>query len=278
MPNLLYYKRFLFLLLTLMLSLSVHSAPLNKNLWLKWTINNPLSTETISHEKWQFFLDKTISTNNEGLNLLDYSHIKPELKAVLNEYVNSMSQINIENYNRKEQLAYWINLYNALVVKTIVEFYPIGTIEDISISPGLFSIGPWGKKIVTVNNTLLSLDDIQHRIIRPVWNDPRTLYATNNSSVGGPNLAKTAYQASRIEEQLNDAASDYINSLRAVQVIEGELILSKIYDWYIDDFGGNKDDLITHLKRYAKQPLLDQIKHANQVDSYIYNWHLNEKI
>ncbi|HAT9084518.1 TPA: DUF547 domain-containing protein, partial [Legionella pneumophila subsp. pneumophila] len=191
------------------------------------------------------------------------------------EYIKNLSQIDIDNYNRQEQLAYWINLYNALTVLTVANYYPIANIQEINISPGLFSVGPWGANIITIKNTNLSLDDINNRIIRPIWNDPRTHYALNNATIGAPNLSKQAYQGSLLEQQLNDAAFKYINSLRGVHVIEGKLIVSKLYDWYEEDFGGTKKYVIKHLLQFAKEPLRNQLKHINTIDSYIYNWHIN---
>ena len=250
-------------------------ASFHKSLWPKWEVNNPLSTETISHQAWQNFLDKHVVTNEEHINLIDYAHLSQQDLKLLKDYVKAMSLIDIDNYNRQEQLAYWINLYNALTVQTVANYYPIANIQEINISPGLFSVGPWGANLLTIKNTTLSLDDINNRIIRPVWNDPRTHYALNNATIGAPNLSKQAYQGIHLEHQLNDAATNYINSLRGVQVIEGKLIISKLYDWYEEDYGGTKQDVIKHLLQFAHEPLLSQLKHINSIDSYVYNWHLN---
>jgi hypothetical protein len=157
----------------------------------------------------------------------------------------------------------------------VASYYPVVNIQEIRISPGLFSVGPWGANLIKVKSTLLSLDDINNRIIRPIWNDQRTHYALNNATIGAPNINKNAYQGATIEAQLNNSAFNYINSLRGVQVTEGILIVSKIYDWYEGDFGGTKQDIIKHLQLFAKEPLLSQLKHINTIDSYIYNWHLN---
>ena len=186
-----------------------------------------------------------------------------------------MSEIDIDNFNRQEQLAYWINLYNALTVQTISDYYPVANIQEIRISPGLFSIGPWGANLITITGTPVSLDDIDNRIIRPIWNDQRTHYTLNNGTIGAPNLSKKAYQGNTLDAQLNEAAFTYINSLRGVQVIEGKLIISKIYDWYEEDFGGTKQDVIKHLLLFSREPLFSQLKHINSIDSYIYNWHIN---
>lgn len=254
------------------------NASFHKSLWPKWEVNNPLSQITISHDDWQKFLDRRVITNEEGINLVDYAHLTKEDYNLLKGYIDKMSKIDIDNYNRNEQLAFWINLYNALTVQIIADYYPVGSIEEINISPGLFSIGPWGKKLITVDESNLSLDEIQNRIIRPVWNDQRTLYAINNGSIGAANLSKKVYRGINLDAALDEAAFDYINSLRGVQVIEGSLIVSKIYDWFSEDFGGTKQDVIIHLKQFAKEPLSSQLKHVNDIDSYVYNWHLNATV
>jgi hypothetical protein len=268
------YRNKVLLLLMLLLTGLAH-ATFYKNLWPQWEINNPLSKEIISHQLWQDFLNRRVITNDENINLVDYAHMTQTDLTLLKDYLKSMAQINIDNYNRAEQLAYWINVYNALTVQTVANYYPISNIQEVNISPGLFSVGPWGANLITLKDTALSLDDINNRIIRPIWNDPRTHYTLNNASIGAPNLSRKAYQGPILEEQLNHAASTYINSLRGVSVIEGRLIISKLYDWYEEDFGGTKQDVVTHLLQFAKEPLQSQLKHINTIDSYIYNWHIN---
>lgn len=262
-------------LLVLILFSGVAHSSYHKSLWPKWEVNNPLAKESISHHLWEEFLNAHIVKNNEGINLVNYATFTKEDLKLINNYINQMSAIHIDNYNRQEQLAYWINVYNALTVQTVASYYPVANIQEVNISPGLFSLGPWGANLITVQGISLSLDDINNRIIRPIWNDPRTHYALNNATIGAPNLSKNAYEASKLEQQLNEAASTYINSLRGVHVIEGKLIISKLYDWYEEDFGGTKTDVITHLLQFATEPLLSQLKHINTIDSYMYNWHIN---
>lgn len=267
-------KKFGLCLFIFLVSGLVH-ASFHKSLWPKWEVNYPLSQKVISHQAWQDFLDHHVITNEEKINLVDYPNLTQKEIASLKEYIKAMSQIDIDNYSRPEQLAYWINVYNALTVQTVANYYPVANIQEINISPGLFSVGPWGANLITIKDTTLSLDDISNRIIRPIWNDPRTHYALNNATIGAANLSKQAYHGALLEQQLNEAASTYINSLRGVQVIEGKLIISKIYDWYEEDFGGTKKNVIKHLLQFANEPLLSQLKHINTIDSYIYNWHIN---
>jgi hypothetical protein len=266
----------LFLILACFMTLSF--ASFHKNLWPMWEVNNPRSKTTISHQQWQIFLDKYIVLNEEGINMVDYNHLTAYDIEQLKNYIRYLSSLPIDDYNRNEQLAFWLNLYNALTVYTVAMHYPVGSIQEINISPGLFSIGPWGANLVTINKTPLSLDDIHNRIIRPIWNDARTHYAINNASIGAPNLNTKVFQSAHLDEQLNNAAMTYINSLRGAQVIEGRLIISKIYDWFEEDFGGTKMDVIKHFFQFAEEPLRSQLKHTNSIDSYVYNWHLNSLI
>lgn len=265
-------------LFMLLLISTSSQATLHKNLWQKWLVFNPLSTKVINHQVWQDFLSQHIKTNNEGINLVDYPNLHTQDIKTLQNYIDEMSHINIEDYNRNEQLAYWLNLCNALTVSIIARYYPIDSIQEIDISPGLFSVGPWGANLITISETALSLDDIFNRIIRPIWNDPRTLYAINDGSIGAPNLSKEAYTGINLATQLNRAASNYINSLRGAQIIDKQLIASKLYEWYIDDFGGKEEQVIMHLRLFAQPPLQKQLDMYKKINSYIYNWHLNTTV
>jgi len=155
----------------------------------------------------------------------------------------------VSKLNRPEQQAYWINLYNALTVQVVLDHYPVETIRDIDISPGLFSDGPWGKKLVTIEAEPVSLDDIEHRILRPIWRDPRIHYAVNCASVGCPDLLARAYRTDDMDQTLTANAVAYINSARGVALKGGEVSVSSIYDWFEADFGGNEAGVLKHLRQ-----------------------------
>ena len=205
-----------------------------------------------------------------------YDAVSDADKKRLDDYLSSLSAIPISRYSRDEQRAYWINLYNALTVDVVLEHYPVESIRDISISPGLFSVGPWGKKLISVEGEQLSLDDIEHRILRPIWKDPRIHYAVNCASLGCPSLMPQAFTASNSEELLNRGAMDFINSEHGARFDEGErLTVSSIFDWYQDDFGGNEAGVIAHLRSYARPPLAAKLAAVDEVYDYDYDWRLN---
>lgn len=245
--------------------------------WQHWGTHDSLSKKTIDHTGWQTFLKKYVKTNNKGINTLDYQNIRENDRILLNDYIWRLSQLNISTYNQREQLAYWINLYNALVIKTVIDHYPIASINDINISPRFFAAGPWRIHLIHIENTPISLHDIQNHILRPIWHDPRIYYALNSASIGSPNLLKTAFTAKNTEKLLNKAAKDFINSLRGVHIINGKLVTSEIYQWHIDDFGGTDEQVIKHIKSFAKPPLQKQLQGINHITKTVFNWHLNDK-
>lgn len=246
------------------------------DLWEIWTAHSPTSTRQINHQRWDAFLDRYVQEDHDGISRLPYARITPADKQSLADYIQAMQTIPILEYTRNEQLAYWLNLYNAVTVNIILQHYPVPSIRDIDISPGFFADGPWGKKLLNINQQQLSLNDIEHRILRPVWKDPRIHYAVNCASLGCPNLRKKAFTAANTEATLDLAAKDYINHPRGVRFDEGKLFLSSIYSWFQSDFGIDDAAVIQHIRKYA-QPELDQkLAGIDFISGDDYDWSLND--
>lgn len=245
-------------------------------LWDRWTANIPGATTSIDHGAWDAFLSRYLSVYASGVNRMAYDRVSDADKKRLDDYLSSLSAIPISRYSREEQRAFWINLYNALTVHVVLDYYPVKSIRDISISPGFFSIGPWKKKLISVESEQLSLDDIEHRILRPIWKDPRIHYAVNCASLGCPSLMPRAFTASNTEELLDSGARDFINSVHGARFDTGNrLTVSSIYDWFQEDFGGNEAGVIAHLRLYARPPLAAKLATVNEVYDYDYDWSLN---
>lgn len=243
------------------------------DLWDRWTEHDPDSTATIDHSAWSAILMKNLSADETGLTRFAYGNMPDEDKATLAEYVNRLAGVRINAYSRGEQFAFWVNLYNALTVKTVLDHYPVASIRDIDISPGLFADGPWGKKLIQVEGEDISLNDIEHRILRPIWRDPRIHYAVNCASVGCPNLMPTAFTADNIEPLLDRAAREYVNSPRGLTINGDTATLSSIYVWFSEDFGG-KAGVIAHLKEFAGPNLAEALNDAEFFNDR-YDWALN---
>lgn len=254
---------------------SAQAAP-KPDLWERWTAHDVNSTQSIDHSAWSRLLGRYIKTDTSGVNRFDYQAVGRDDRQALDGYIDGLSRTGVSQLNRTEQMAYWINLYNALTIQTVLTHYPVESIKDIRISPGFFSSGPWGAKLVTVEGEELSLDDIEHRILRPIWQDPRIHYGVNCAAVGCPNLANKAYTAATLDAMLTDGAVAFINNPRGVRVRRGKLEVSSIYDWFEVDFGGNDAGVIAHIRKYAKPELLAQLDGVRRISDDSYDWMLND--
>jgi len=219
--------------------------------------------------------DRRVSRAADGIARFAYAETTPEEKSALKNYLAGLSRIAISGHARPEQRAYWINLYNALTVDLVLDRFPVASIRDISISPGLFTIGPWGRKLIEVEGVALSLDDIEHRILRPIWKDPRLHYALNCASLGCPDLQATAFTAANAEVLLDAAARAFVNHPRGARIADRRLTVSSIYVWFREDFGGTDDGVIRHLDTYADPPLKRALETVRGVAGHAYDWRLN---
>ncbi|MFK5925095.1 MAG: DUF547 domain-containing protein [Desulfuromusa sp.] len=265
----------IFLLLMACIDTVVFAAP-KAELWPRWQENNPQSTTRVDHSVWAQFLEKYLVVGTAGAtSLVRYAEVSSEDKAALAKYIKTLSSLPISALNRTEQQAVWINLYNSLTVQTILKHYPVKSIRKIS--SGWLSSGPWGLKLVEVEGTKLSLNDVEHRILRPIWQDNRVHYAVNCASLGCPNLQAEPFTADNMERLLDKAARDYINSPRGVDFASGKLVLSSIYDWFQVDFGGSEEALFIHLDKFLDPDLSVKLKAYQGSIAYGYNWDLNKK-
>ncbi len=268
------------ILLWAMIPVAANAAP-DADLWPAWQVHDDTSDAVINHSAWQVILDHHLVLVSPGVTTFDYASAKTASRAQLGGYLTAMQSIAIDGYNRDQQMAFWINLYNAQTVAVVLDHYPVDSIRDIDISPGLFSSGPWDKKLLVVEGRQLSLNDIEHRILRPIWQDARIHYALNCASVGCPALAASAYDADRIEEQLDKAALAFIRDERAVQLAPdgSEVELSSIFDWYRSDFGDSDAAFSDHLARYAGLEFATWLSvHGDDlpISGYHYDWSLND--
>ena len=164
------------------------------DLWPRWQAHAAQGTEAVNHAPWDNLLKKYLVTSHpSGINRFRYGSVLAADRQMLAEYLRKLQTAKVSSLNRKEQKAYWINLYNALTVQVILDHYPVKSIKDIDISPGLFSNGPWDAKLLAIEGEKVSLNDIEHRILRPIFKDRRLHYALNCASLGCPNLQPKAY-------------------------------------------------------------------------------------
>lgn len=247
-------------------------------LWPRWQAHDATSTQTLDHSAWTRLIGTYAAISEDGIVRVAYGRVSDADKQALKSYIAQLTSTAVSTLNRDEQLAYWINLYNALTVDLVLDHYPVSSILKINISPGFFSIGPWDKKLVTVEGEALSLNDIEHRILRPIWRDPRIHYAVNCASLGCPNLALEAYTSENVERLLEANAVAHINHPRGARFENGELIVSSIYRWFVADFGGGDAGVLSHLRQYARGELAEKIARNNFIGDDEYDWSLNDLV
>jgi len=233
-----------------------------------WTATGD-NDRKIDHSAWQSFLSQYVKNSADGINRVDYKGAVNAGRNMLKPYLAAMQAIVPSQYGREEQFSYWVNLYNAATIDLILAAYPVKSIRSLGIA------GPWGKKILTVDGTALSLNNIEHGILRPIWKDPRIHYAVNCASIGCPNLAVQAYTSDRLEQMLDAAARSYINHPRGFTRSDGKLTASTIYNWYQVDWV-DEAGVLAHARQYADATNSALSGDAVTIDGYAYDWGLNE--
>ena len=263
------------LLLTALLYSSAMLAAPKAELWSAWLPHAETMTVTLDHSPWEQFLEKRSRLDKRSVRRVDYANVTQEERHRLHRYIDALQRVTVSRLTRKQQKAYWINLYNSATVNIILEHYPVDSILDIDISPGWFSNGPWGKKILDIAGMAVSLDDIEHRILRPIWRDPRVHYALNCASVGCPDLQPEPFTAENLEDLLERAARQFIAHPRGVNTVNGDLSVSSIYVWFREDFGNTDEKIIQHLLQYAQTETADKLRQLEKISAHDYDWSLN---
>jgi hypothetical protein len=184
-----------------------------------------------------------------------------------------------------EQLAFWINAYNAFTLKIICDNYPVESINDLHF--GGLIVGTvtkktvWHKKFIVINGEKMSLDHIEHDIVRPVFGDPRAHFGLVCASVSCPPLRSEAFEGVVLDTQLDEQARIFFSQRdkNYFDLEKREAHLSKIFDWFSKDFGENDEEILLFVSQYLEPELADAIKHDSKewdIKHTDYDWDLNE--
>lgn len=180
--------------------------------------------------------DAILRARVDSIGLVDYAGIKAQPSA-LAAYVDSLAAVSPLNSperfpDKAHELAYWMNAYNAFVVWGVVQAYPVDSVKDIGLLSGFFN-----RKEFVAGGREMTLNHIENEIIRPVYQDARIHFAVNCGAVSCPALAPQAYTGAALEQQLERAVRRFAADPAHVRIdASGKLHLSKILDWYGDDF------------------------------------------
>ncbi len=204
---------------------------------------------------------------------VDYDGFKQD-EARLDQYLAVLSTTDPQALSRRHQFAFYINAYNAFTIKLILTRYPgINSIKEISS----FFSNPWSKKFIPLNGFTVSLDHIEHDILRPRFKDPRVHFAINCAAKSCPPLSGTPYEGDTLETRLDERARQFINDPKNTFLKGSTLFISRIFKWFEDDFSGNPQGFI---RQYADAPLKQALKEASDrgeihLEYLHYDWTLN---
>jgi Protein of unknown function, DUF547 len=192
---------------------------------------------------------------------VNYKDFKND-KMALENYIKTLSENTpTETWSKNEKLAYWINTYNALTIKLLLDNYPLAKITNLDAGK------TWDVKRFTLGGKKYSLNDIENTIVRPMG-EPRIHFALNCGAKSCPPLFNEAFMASKLEEQLESRTKNFINDSKANSLKNNEIKISNIFNWYAKDFG----NVITFINRYATVKVKSDVK----MGFAEYDWRLNE--
>jgi hypothetical protein len=252
-----FVSRFSFLLLFLVL-ISCHSPVIGK-----------AGSTPPSHQLWNELLKAHVKPDGR-VDYKGFIREKPKLESYLK--LLSENAPDRSKWSKNEQLAYWINVYNAFTAKLIVDFYPTKSIRDLGPRIKIPLIKDvWHYKFFKIAGVDMSLDEVEHSILRKEFEEPRIHFAINCASVSCPPLLNEAFVASTLENQLTRVTTTFVNDPTRNKISVQSAQLSSIFSWFKGDFT-KKGTLIEFLNRYSKV----KISPNARITFLDYNWNLNE--
>jgi hypothetical protein len=217
------------------------------------------------HSQWDDLLARYAL--DEGVDYANWQRAAAD-RAALRQYLQELQTVAVDSLARDEQLAFWINLYNATTVQLVLDHYPIASIREIGGPGG----SPWKRPVIRIGGRELSLDAIEHEIVRPRFGDARIHFALNCAAASCPPLLNAAYQARTLDAQLDAATRAALDDARFVDARQctastGSIRLSRLFEWYGGDFG----DVVAFLNRYRSASLHPDCR----IEYLDYDWALN---
>lgn len=212
----------------------------------------------VDHVLWDVQLGQFVSDKG----VVDYSGWQSQ-EAALDKYLEALSKaVPTKSTPADVEMAYWINAYNAFTVKLILDNYPIKSIMKLDNGK------VWDRKWIVLGNATYSLNDIEHEILRKEFDDPRIHFAVNCAAQSCPPLWNRAFTKDNLDLGLEKRTRTFINNPVYNSLHKNKLTLSKIFDWYRQDFG----DLVAYVSQYTNMG----IDKSATVNFHEYDWSLNE--
>lgn len=234
----------------------------------------PFLTKGASFDQTHAAFD-TLLKQNLNSGLVNYSALKANPKA-LDSYLDQLAAVSETDFNKwpeQERLAFLINLYNASTLKLITDHYPLSSIKKIG---GLFS-SPFDQPAVRAFGKTMTLNNLEHGIIRPQFHEPRVHFALVCAAKGCPPLRAEAYVGSRLDELLNDQAKVFLENTDKNRVEDHVVYLSPIFKWYAEDFSTKFGSVLNAVRQYFPAREAKELAQGEFKIKYTeYDWSLND--
>ena len=212
--------------------------------------------------------DSLLQKNVDKTGRVDYQSLKNNETLLDNylAYIQNNEPTKDSSSNKKK--AFWINTYNAYTIKIILNNYPLKSIRDIKIDGKT----AWKIPFVKVGQKRYTLDQIEHKILRKKFNDPRIHVGINCASVSCPRLWNFAFTEDNISSSLDNLMKEFINNTTRNKISKNNLEISEIFNWFSKDFMKN-GTIINYLNTYAAI----KISEKASIKYLTYDWSLNKK-
>lgn len=242
-----------------------------KSLLLLFVLVPFLSADLLGFDQTHKAWDRVVSKRVKGGNF-DYKGLKKN-RADLDRYVDALAAVrksDFQRWNAGDRLAFLINLYNAATVQLVVDHYPVRSIRDIGGEKG-----PWKTPVVRVFGTKVTLDHLEHEMIRAGFREPRIHFAVNCASVGCPPLRDEAFTGARLELQLREQTDAFLRN-RKINRLDGNVLrLSPLFDWFKEDFTRRGQSVEDYVAPYFSKSDQKKIFSGVKVEFGEYDWSLN---
>ena len=230
-------------------------------------ISSTIQAKEPDWSNYAALLNQYVSTSQHHsvqLNWIHYSQLKSD--ARWNKVVAQLETFSPDQLtNQQEQLAFYINAYNIMAIKTVVDNWPLESIKDV----GNFIWPVWKRTAGKIGQTRTSLNEIEHEILRPMG-EPRVHFAIVCASVSCPNLRNEPFTATNLNKQLDEQTAEFISNSKKGLYQDGNIIhVSQIFSWFEDDFS-NEGGIKKFIARYRSIS-----KEAVIQPDIPYNWLVN---
>lgn len=264
----------LFLLVSAMLvagQLQTANAAPKAKLIKFWDDREESSNLKVDYSAWNEILEKyVVEGNSPDINRFNYAEVTEGDRVKLGSFLNYLQSMEPRQLNSLEQKAYWLNLFNAALIKEVI---------DKKVKRTVRALGSrlWRGNKLDISTQKTSLDDIEHGVLRPIFKDPRIHFSIVGGSVGSGEIQATAFTATNVEQMLEENAVKFINHPRGVLIENDEITISTIFKWYKTDFGENADEVRQYLLTYLeddKKTVFESIQKMR----YDYDWSINSPV